>query len=570
MTLESIKAVDWKQKVKQRSVWIPALIIVVIAGYAWRSSVASRPDIRYTTASAKKTTIVTSLTGTGQISAENTIELKPQASGNITAVRVKLGQRVKTGDVIVTLDSKSAVSALNQARVSVESARASYNKLIAGATNSEIELSKLSLSSVKNALQNAQASVTRVQQQQDTAVSNAQSALLNTTFAAVSAANNLSAIIPTISGAYKSLQEGQYEISFYQGGDGLRYKVAGLETYEGPVTPLAPERLGIRGLFVQFPSGTNIADTWTVLVPNTRSSSYLSNYNAVQTALQNRTTAVDNAAQAVITAEQNVEQVTIQLEQKQEAANPADVAISLAQLHNAEAQLYSAQAEFANYIVRAPFDGQIATLTAQRGLQASSGAAVATLITQQQVAKVTLNEVDAAKAKLDQKVTLTFDALEGLSIAGHIVVIDAVGTVTQGVVSYTVTVALDTQDVRVKPGMSVTASIVLDVKSDVIAVPSAAIKTQAGMQYVDVFASGTEFTTVAGSIGMRASTFPERVPVEAGMSSDTMTEIVSGIVVGDTIVIQTTDANAVKTTAGAATGVRLPGVGGGATRATGR
>ena len=71
-----------------------------------------------------------------------------------------------------------------------------------------------------------------------------------------------------------------------------------------------------------------------------------------------------------------------------------------------------------------------------------------------QVAEVTLNEVDAAKVTVGQAATLTFDAISGLSLAGKVVEIDPVGTVSQGVVNYNVQVSFNDTTNQVKPGMS--------------------------------------------------------------------------------------------------------------------
>src|SRR6185369_12071403 len=131
----------------------------------------------------------------------------------------------------------------------------------------------------------------------------------------------------------------------------------------------------------------------------------------------------------------------------------------------------SAQTNYSNNIIIAPFDGVIAKLSLQRGDQASASTAVATLVTKQQIAQISLNEVDAVNVKQDQKATMTFDAIDGLSMTGKVVEIDTIGTVSQGVVSYSAKVALDTQDDRIKPGMSVNVSIITDVAPDVLAVP---------------------------------------------------------------------------------------------------
>jgi len=95
------------------------------------------------------------------------------------------------------------------------------------------------------------------------------------------------------------------------------------------------------------------------------------------------------------------------------------------------------------------------------------------------------------------------------------------------VVSYNATVALDTADERVKPGMSATASIIIDVATNVLIVPNAAVKTDDTGSYVEIIASS-------------ASGIPTRQTVETGLSDDTYTEIKNGLKEGDMVVTGTT------------------------------
>lgn len=138
-------------------------------------------------------------------------------------------------------------------------------------------------------------------------------------------------------------------------------------------------------------------------------------------------------------------------------------------------------------------------------------------------ARVAVNEVDLASIKVGQKVTLTYDALDGLELSGKVVKVSLTGTNSQGVVTYDVDVQPAKVDARVKPGMSVSAAIVTDVRRDVITVANAAVKSSGDVEYVQVLKQGA----------------PTRVTVETGPSSDTRTEVVSGIAEGDTVVTGT-------------------------------
>ena len=136
--------------------------------------------------------------------------------------------------------------------------------------------------------------------------------------------------------------------------------------------------------------------------------------------------------------------------------------------------------KLADYTVRAPFDGVIAEFNVKKGDTVSAGSSVGMLVTKQQIATISLNEVDAAKVKVGQKATLIFDAVSDLTITGEVAEVDAVGTVSQGVVSYNVKVVFDVQDERIKPGMTVTANIIISSKPNVLMVKTSAIKNQDG------------------------------------------------------------------------------------------
>jgi HlyD family secretion protein len=170
-----------------------------------------------------------------------------------------------------------------------------------------------------------------------------------------------------------------------------------------------------------------------------------------------------------------------------------------------------------------------------------------------------MNEVDVAKIQLGQKTTITFDAIENLSMTGSVAEIDTMGTVSSGVVTYSVKIAFDTENDQVKPGMSVSASIITDSKTDALIVPSSAIKTKGATKYVQMFATPLAAPAV-GSKGTPSKIAPNQVTVEIGISDDTNTEIISGLKEGDQIVSSTIVS---ATTANTTTTKSLLGGGGG-------
>ncbi|NTV41538.1 MAG: efflux RND transporter periplasmic adaptor subunit [Candidatus Moranbacteria bacterium] len=191
--------------------------------------------------------------------------------------------------------------------------------------------------------------------------------------------------------------------------------------------------------------------------------------------------------------------------------------------------------------VTAPIDGTVSAINVKNGddlsrLSSSSSSSAPIIIGDLSTlkAQVLVNEVDIPNVSIGQKVMMTFSAIDGLTVSGKVEKMDALGTISQGVVSYGVTISFDTIDSRIKPSMSVSAKIITQVKQDVITVSNSALKVQGNKTYVEVLKNGSQT--------------PEKRTIEVGANNNTETEIVSGINVGDSVVTQTIDPNAKTTT----------------------
>jgi multidrug efflux pump subunit AcrA (membrane-fusion protein) len=171
---------------------------------------------------------------------------------------------------------------------------------------------------------------------------------------------------------------------------------------------------------------------------------------------------------------------------------------------------------------------------ASTGSSTSSSTPAATVIQLDAFqAVITVAESDIASVKVGQKAVITFDALTDLTLSGKVKSVDYTGTNTSGVVSYEVTVLPDTPNENVRGGMTVSVSIITDVAADVLAVPSAAVKTSSSGSYVQVL----------GDDGQ-----PTNVTVETGMTTDSYVQILSGLTEGQEIVVSTTKAGSTTAT----------------------
>jgi len=199
--------------------------------------------------------------------------------------------------------------------------------------------------------------------------------------------------------------------------------------------------------------------------------------------------------------------------------------IAKVQLDQAQIALQQAQLNLANAEITAPFDGVVTAVNITPGQSsASTSDAIQLADLGHLEIVVSMDEIDVTKIKVGQDAQITLDALPNLNLQGKVTDVAPAGTITQGVVNYPVTVALTNPPADVKTGMSANVNIIVDQRNNVLTVPNRAIQTQGRQKFVTVLFEGQQM----------------QVPVTTGMTSDTATEILSGLKEGDVVVISGT------------------------------
>ncbi|OGD62172.1 hypothetical protein A2160_01305 [Candidatus Beckwithbacteria bacterium RBG_13_42_9] len=177
--------------------------------------------------------------------------------------------------------------------------------------------------------------------------------------------------------------------------------------------------------------------------------------------------------------------------------------------------------------ITAPQAGKVTDITAVPGMSidgATTAQRVAVIRSEgNPLATFNLSEIDVASAKVGQKATITLDSLPNRSFTGAVMSVDHVGSTTSNVTNYPVIIQFDTNNPEILPNMTASANIITQTKENVLLVPSSAIQTQSGQSVVRILKNNQV----------------QNVTVETGLSSDTQTEIVSGLSEGETVITGT-------------------------------
>ncbi len=525
---------------------LAAIIALVVIGggyYSYIKYKGTAAATQYVTQVAEKGTLVVSVSGTGQISALNQIDVKPEGSGRIISIPVTAGQYVYAGQILGRLDTQDASKAVRDAAVNLDSAKlqltilkessANISKLVSDGYN-DISNTFLDLPTVIAGLNDALHDKTIVSYLNlvDPADKDSMQPLVT------AAENSYQSARTSYDAAFQSYQQlsradSQDKIvAFMQETSDTSTKIADAVKNATNVLDY------VNDYYTQH--GKTLFPAYATLI--TKYKSNLSNYTSI---INPHITTLTSDISSISNAPLNIASQELSLRQRENTLADANDAL-------------------ANYIIRAPFSGTIASIMPKVGDTASPGSAFATIISSGRYATISLNEVDISKVKIGQKATLTFDAIDGLSLTGKVIEMDSIGTVSQGVVTYNVKIGLDASDSRVLPGMSVSAAVITNVRQDVVLVPNGAVKSQNNESYVEVVDTANSALSPSGTSSQleTGTIVTKRVTVQKGAANDTMTEIVSGLNAGDTVVVRSVSASA-QTTQTSGSGIRLPGLGGG-------
>ncbi len=266
---------------------------------------------------------------------------------------------------------------------------------------------------------------------------------------------------------------------------------------------------------------------------------------AVQTAEASLKEARQNAerseelANAKLIAAQEVESARAVLSRAEAAVGSAKAQVTVAR-----AGLNSDRTNLEKAVVRSPIDGVVISRRVEPGQTVASSFQTPLLFKlaenlSRMELHVNVDEADMGLVKEGQAATFTVDAHPNQKFPANISSLRNDPQTLQGVVSYEAVLTVDNSERLLRPGMTATASITTESRTNVILVPNAAlrftppVKAQKTLviKIVDPFERTSQVWKLAGEK-------PVAVPMQKGLTDGRFTEVLSGeIKPGDALLV---------------------------------
>ncbi len=477
---------------KKKRTWIILGVVVAVIGGVYlatrtsSSTNASQLLANAQTANVIQTTLVTSVDSTGSIMPEATLDLSFGTSGTVDTVKVAVGDQVKEGDVLATLDTTALQLKVTQAEQAYVLQQLTYSETVQADPNA-VAVAQASYDS-------ALASYNAARQDYNN--------LADKEAVQCSSLSSAKTALDKAQAAYDRLANDHQAKNYLSSGWG---------PFQGVVNGLTDAQAA----YEQAVANCNI----------TKLSLNDSSLRSAQSQLDSAKITLSNL-------------VSPRTEKQVQAA---------AALEQARLSLEQAKRNLANATITAPFDGVITAVNIVPGESGSSDA-LTIADTNQLHVDVLVDETEIANVQVGQQAQVTLDALTGITLTGKVDNIDPAGTVSNGVVNYSVRVNLDPSDVALKLDMTANASLIGEKHENVLAVPTTAVRAGRAMNQASTQSGQAVTTTSSSMVLVLQNGQPRPVPVTVGMTAGDLTEVSGDLQVGEQVVLKSTTSTASSST----------------------
>ena len=410
----------------KKLIWILAVIFVLgsIAVLAATRQAANAGDSAEL-ATVTRLELSESVSASGELAAQPYAMLTWNTNGTVQEVKVKIGDKVKAGDILLSLETTSAPASVISAQADLVSAKLELENVLKSSL--DLAQAEQKVADALQAIEDAQKDVTKLEYRR--------------------ASDDL-------------LQQTQDEI------DLAREKVSRAED--------AYKR------FKNRPDGDSLKAQASLNLVNARTERdekiallnwYLGKYDEIDAAQYRASLAV---------AEAQLADARREVERLKDGPNAEDVAA-------AQARVEAAQATVNSLFILAPFDGEVLAVEQVAGETVKTSAVAVYLADMSHLyVEAQVDESDIASVQVGQAAAVTLDALPGVGFTGQVTRINPVGESVAGLVKYKVRIDLEpASDQTFLPlGTTANVSILVQEARAVLTVPITTIQNDAQGEFV--------------------------------------------------------------------------------------
>jgi HlyD family secretion protein len=536
------------------------LIVIIAAAAGGYFYFTKKPASTYEYTTVGRGNVIQEVSVTGNVKPAETVDLAFEKTAKITKASVKVGDKVKAGQVLATLESRDITAQLIQAQAGVQAQQANLDELKKGTRPEELQVAQAAVSNAQKALTDAQNSLATAKNSADANLQSAYNSGLNSAAKSANVAlNSLFTLTDIQYDHFAGYDQNSANLESAKGSavfallgatgagratnDALNQLDGGakasVQTAQANPTPdninkalgdIANALQKVQDALSAVPITSALSSTDTLNLSTEKSNinaeiiTIAGKQQAIDVQKAANKTSIASADSAVTTAQNTLASAQANLTLKQAGSTPEQIAAQEAQVRQAVGNLQNIQSQLAKTVITAPVDGTITQQDAKVGEMATPNKIIISIIsTAKFEIEANVPEADIAKVKVGDTANITLDAYgNDVIFPATVISIDPAETIVEGVATYKTKFQFVNEDGRIKPGMTANIDIMTDKRDNALAIPQRAVITKGTDKFVLLDTGKPQ---------------PEEVKVETGLKgSDGNIEIVSGLKEGDKIV----------------------------------
>lgn len=532
-TSEFVKS---KMPAKMTKKWwvllIVAVVLILILLIVGIVSGKKTSDAAVLTATADVGNIEVIISGTGMIEPNASYEVTSLVKGEIINAPFEEGSEVQKGDLLYQIDTADIENTIERSKISLERAQNTYNQ-------NQTDLMNLNVRST------GKGTITALYVKKGDNVSQ------NTKIADVVDAKAMVLKVPFISEHAQQISVGETaEVTLQSGGGILWGTVTKVSTGE----IIADSGVIVKNVEIEVENPGNLkeGEKATALVGDVSCNDVgtLSYCNVTTVVAE-----VSGKVDAIYCKEGDyVDYGTVILHLSSSSVEQNYKSSTLS-LRESQLSLDSQYDQMDNYNITSPINGTVIQKNSKQGDTLDNTNSTTVMATIADLSKIlfqmSVDELDISKIEVGQTVQITADALEDKVFTGYVETVSIIGTSSNGVTTYPVTIVVNEPEGLI-PGMNVSADIIVEKKENVVRIPASALKrgNLVAVQLKDgekapelELPDGTKAPKNSKMMPNMAPDGFKLVPVKIGLSNEDYVEILEGISPGD--VVQVTSAELV-------------------------
>lgn len=499
---------------------IPVFLVIVIAVVVvFRTQ---KTTDTYTEETVQVRNVATYLTFSGNVEAVSDATIKPKVSKTVTAVNVSIGDEVKKGDVIATLDDSEIQRSIKKQEASLSntelnnfySIRDSQKKY----DNYKADLENGQNSQIMSAANSVENARTSYEQAKETYERNKMELENNMDSSVISSNQKVASAKQALDDANHDYADNEAKIRGYDKGVANAESIYGEDSSEAANAQKELESAEEKNDSLQK-AIDNAQTNYDNAVNDLLMSYYTSNVNlnSDYENMQQKYTAYQQAQAsyeiAVKSTSETLQDYADSLEKTQATSNTTTATVELEALYD----------QLEDYKITAPIDGVITVLNINVGDSASTSDTAAEVTNYDKMkVQIKIDEDNISALDNGTEVTVSVDALNK-TYKGTIENMSKKATVSNNVSYFTADVTFDADD-DIRSGLSAEVKYLLNGVENVVSVSMSALNYNT---------DNTAYVLVGGN----ASNAQQR-NVTLGISNGTYVEIKDGLAEGETVLVK--------------------------------